>query len=240
MGRESGHFRSGSNKPGRDKMKTVKVSASILSADFGDLLKDSQRAIEAGVDMLHMDVMDGHFVPNISFGAPVIAGLKGKVNVPLDTHLMIENVEKYVPDFAKAGSSYIMFHAEAVLDPAPVIQLIRQQGCKPGMVLNPTTSPEVLKPFAKDLEYVLFMSVWPGFSGQSFIPTVVPHIAEFSKWCGSEGLSPLIAVDGGMTPQTAPAVIEAGANLLVAATAIFKAPDIQEAVRALKNAGNKN
>jgi len=221
-------------------MKPIKVSASVLSADFGNLLKDSQRAVEAGVDMLHMDVMDGHFVPNISFGAPVIAGLKGKVQVPMDTHLMIENVEKYVPDFAKAGTTYIMFHTEAVLDPVPVIQLIRQLGCKPGMVLNPTTSPELLKPFAKDLDYVLFMSVWPGFSGQSFIPEVVPHIAAFSKWCQAEALSPIIAVDGGITPQTAPRVVEAGANLLVAATAIFKAPDIKEAVAALKNAGNKN
>src|SRR6202453_3063211 len=101
-------------------MVSVKVSASILSADFGNLLHDAQKAVEAGADMLHMDVMDGHFVPNISFGAPVIAGLKGKVKVPFDTHLMIENVEKYIPDFAKAGSTYILFHAEAVLDPGAV------------------------------------------------------------------------------------------------------------------------
>jgi ribulose-phosphate 3-epimerase len=218
-------------------MRPIQVSASILSADFGDLLKNSQQAIEAGVDMLHMDVMDCHFVPNISFGAPVIAGLKGKVNVPFDTHLMIENVEKYIPDFAKAGSTYILFHAEAVLDPGAVIAQIKKLNCKPGMVLNPETSHDVLKPFAKDLDYVLFMSVWPGFSGQAFIPAVVPNIAGFSKWCQAEGLSPIIAVDGGMTPKTAPAVIEAGANLLVAATAIFKAPDMKEAVRALKNAG---
>ena len=218
-------------------MKPIQVSASILSADFGDLLGASQKAIEAGVDMLHMDVMDGHFVPNISFGAPVIAGLKGKVQVPFDTHLMIENVEKYVPDFAKAGSSYILFHAEAVLDPAAVIDQIKKLGCKPGMVLNPTTSHEVLKPFARDLDYVLFMSVWPGFSGQAFIPDVVPNIAGFSKWCAAEKLSPIIAVDGGMSPLTAPSVIEAGANLLVAATAIFKAPDMKAAVHALKTAG---
>ncbi|HVM31568.1 MAG TPA: ribulose-phosphate 3-epimerase [bacterium] len=218
-------------------MKPIQVSASILSADFGDLLDSSKKAVEAGVDMLHMDVMDGHFVPNISFGAPVIAGLKDKVPVPFDTHLMIENVEKYLPDFAKAGSRYLLFHAEAVLDPAPVIAQIKALGCKPGMVLNPATSHEVIKPFARQLDYVLFMSVWPGFSGQSFIPDVVPNLAGFSKWCAAEGLSPLIAVDGGMTPKTAPAVIEAGANLLVAATAIFKAPDMKEAVRALKNAG---
>ncbi len=221
-------------------MKPVKVSASILSADFGNLLSATQKAIDAGADMVHMDVMDGHFVPNITFGAPVIAGLKGKINVPMDTHLMIENANKYIPDFIKAGSTYILFHAEAVENPVETIHLIRQDGCKAGMVLNPTTSEEVLKPYAKDLEYVLFMTVWPGFSGQSFIPDVVPKIARFSNWCEKEKLSPLIGVDGGISPMTAPRVVEAGANLLVAATAIFKAPDMKEAIHALKNAGFKN
>ena len=221
-------------------MNPIKVSASVLSANFGDLLEDCKKAVEAGCDMLHMDVMDGHFVPNITFGAPVIAGLKGKVKVPIDSHLMIDNANKYIPDFIKAGSTYILFHAEAVENPVETIHLIRQDGCKAGMVLNPTTSEEILKPFAKDLEYILFMSVWPGFSGQSFIPEVVPKIARFSKWCEKERLSPLIAVDGGISPLTAPRVVEAGANLLVAATAIFKAPDMKEAIHALKNAGAKS
>jgi ribulose-phosphate 3-epimerase len=220
-------------------MKPIKVSASILSADFGDLLKNSQQAIDAGCDMLHMDVMDGHFVPNITFGAPVIAGLKGKIKVPMDTHLMIENADKYIPDFIKAGSSYILFHTEAVENPTSTIHLIKQDGCKAGMVLNPATSEEILKPFVKQLDYVLFMSVWPGFAGQTFMPEVVPKIARFSKWCEKEGLSPEIAVDGGISPKTAASVVEAGATLLVAATAIFKAPDMKEAVHALKNAGNK-
>jgi ribulose-phosphate 3-epimerase len=184
-----------------------------------------------------MDVMDGHFVPNLTFGAPLIASLKGKVPVPMDAHLMIENANKYIPDFAKAGASYILFHAEAVEDPKETLQLIKKNGCKPGMVVNPTTPEELLMLFAKELDYVLFMSVWPGFAGQSFIPEVVPKIARFSKWCQKEGFSPLIAVDGGITPKTAPAVVEAGANLLIAATAIFKAPDMKEAVAALKSAG---
>jgi ribulose-phosphate 3-epimerase len=218
---------------------SVQVSASILSADFGDLLGASKKAVEAGVDMLHMDVMDGHFVPNITFGAPVIAGLKGKVGVPLDTHLMILNADKYIPDFLKAGSTYVLFHAEAVESPNDTIHLIRQDGGRPGMVLNPDTSEEVVKPYVQHLDYVLFMSVWPGFAGQSFIPDVVPKIARFSRWCQKEGLSPLIAVDGGISPKTAPQVVEAGANLLVAATAIFKAPDMKEAVAALKSAGKK-
>ena len=218
-------------------MRPIKVSASILSADFGNLLKNAQQAIEAGCDMLHMDVMDGHFVPNISFGAPVIAALKGKVNVPVDTHLMIENPDKYITDFVKAGSTYILVHAETLEDPVSTIKIIRSNGCKPGMVVNPGTSEEVLKPFAKNLDYVLFMSVWPGFSGQSFIPDVVPKIARFSKWCKEQDISPEIAVDGGINPKTAPSVVEAGATLLVAATAVFKAPDMKEAVHALKNAG---
>jgi ribulose-phosphate 3-epimerase len=221
-------------------MKPIKVSASILSADFGHLLEDAQKAVAAGADMVHMDVMDGHFVPNITFGAPVIAGLKGKVNVPMDTHLMIENADKYIPDFIKAGSTYILFHAEAIESPVSTIHLIKQDGAKAGMVLNPTTSEEVLKPFVKDLDYVLFMSVWPGFSGQSFIPDVVPKIARFSKWCQAQGFTPEIAVDGGISPKTAPQVVEAGATLLVAATAIFKAPDMKEAIHQLKSAGQKN
>ncbi|HVZ81560.1 MAG TPA: ribulose-phosphate 3-epimerase [bacterium] len=221
-------------------MKPIKVSASILSADFGNLLDACRKAEAAGVDMLHMDVMDGHFVPNITFGAPVLASLKGKVKVPMDAHLMIENADKYIPDFIKAGAGYILFHAEAIENPVSTIHLIRQDGCKAGMVLNPGTSEEVIKPFVKDLDYVLFMSVWPGFSGQSFIPDVVPKIARFSKWCGEQGFSPEIAVDGGISPKTAPQVVEAGANLLIAATAIFKAPDMAEAVRQLKTAGNKN
>jgi ribulose-phosphate 3-epimerase len=200
---------------------------------------DSLKAVKAGADMLHMDVMDGHFVPNITFGAPVIASLKGRVPVPIDSHLMIENAGKYIPDFAKAGSTYILFHAEAVSDPQKVITLIRSLGCRPGMVLNPDTAEDAVKPFAPSLEYILFMSVFPGFAGQSFIPSVVPKIARFSKWCRGEGLDPIIAVDGGISPQTAPSVVEAGANLLVAATAIFKAPDMAQAIRDLKNAGQR-
>jgi ribulose-phosphate 3-epimerase len=221
-------------------MKPIQVSASVLSADFGNLLDAAKKAAEAGCDMLHMDVMDGHFVPNITFGAPVIAGLKGKVKVPMDTHLMITDAPKYIPDFAKAGSSYILFHAEAVEDPGEVVKQIRALGCKPGIVLNPTTPEEVARIYAQQLDYVLFMTVWPGFSGQAFMPEVVPKIAKFSKWCEKEGLSPLIAVDGGISPKTAPQVVEAGADLLVAATAIFKAPDMKEAIHALKTAGSKH
>jgi ribulose-phosphate 3-epimerase len=182
-----------------------------------------------------MDVMDGHFVPNLTFGAPVLKCLKKRLDAPVDTHLMISDPDRYAPDFAKAGSDYLLFHAEASKDPAATLHIIRTAGSRPGMVVNPDTSEESLKPFARDLEYVLFMSVFPGFAGQKFIPAVVPKLARFSEWCKNEGLSPILAVDGGVTPDNAADLVEAGATLLVAASAIFQAPDMAEAVRKLKN-----
>jgi ribulose-phosphate 3-epimerase len=220
-------------------MKTIKVSASILAADFGNLLQDVRKALQAGADMLHMDVMDGHFVPNITFGVPVISCLKGKVRAPIDTHLMIENPDQYITDFAKAGSDYILFHAEAVEDPHKTIRSIRKNRCKPGMVLNPETSEETLMPFLKDLDYILVMSVRPGFAGQAFMPEVLPKVARISEWCRDMGLAPILAMDGGITPKTAPQAVAAGANLLVAATAIFQAPDRKKAVQGLKNIGSR-
>jgi len=212
-----------------------KVSASILSSDLSDLYHECQRALDAGVDMIHMDVMDGHFVPNLTFGAPVLKCLKKRLTAPVDTHLMISDPDRYIPDFAQAGSDYLLFHGEASKDPAATTHLIRSSGSKPGMVVNPDTSEETLKPFARDLDYVLFMSVFPGFAGQKFIPAVVPKLARFSAWCKNEGLSPILAVDGGVTPDNAADLAGAGATLLVAASAIFQAQDMADAVRRLKN-----
>lgn len=213
----------------------AKVSASILSSDLSNLYQECRRALDAGADMIHFDVMDGHFVPNLTFGAPLLKSLKKRLEAPVDAHLMISEPDRYVPDFAKAGGDYLLFHAEATSNPAHTIGLIREAGAKPGMVVNPDTDAEKLKPFAHDLDYVLFMSVFPGFAGQKFIPAVVPKVAKFTAWCREEGLSPLVAVDGGVTPDNAGPLVGAGANLLIAASAIFQAPDMAEAIRRLKN-----
>ena len=209
----------------------LKISPSLLSADFGSLGEEIRRVVAAGADMVHVDVMDGHFVPNITVGVPVVAGLRRYAEVPLEVHLMIEKPEEYVAAFADAGSDTLTIHAEATSDPHRTLEQIRAHGVTPGIALNPGTSLEVLKPVLKYTEFILVMTVDPGFGGQEFIPEMVEKVRQVRDMAGPDMN---IAVDGGIDPEPAPRVVEAGANILVAGSYIFGSNDYSCAINALR------
>lgn len=206
----------------------IQVSASILSADFGRLREEAQAVVRAGADWLHLDVMDGHFVPNLTFGGVVIESLRGVGK--LDVHAMVERPEQYVEAFARAGVSHMTVHAEACVHLQRVLASIREAGMTAGVALNPATGPQALEYVLDDLDYVLVMSVNPGFAGQAFLPAVLPKITRLRE------LAPhaRIGVDGGVTPETARLCREAGADVMIAASAIFRSDDYGGAVRALR------
>ncbi len=200
----------------------VKIAPSILSADFARL-GEAIRAIEAGgADYVHVDVMDGHFVPNISIGLPVVAALKRVSRLPLDVHLMITQPERYVADFVDAGASILSVHVEACPHLHRVIQQIRGLGARPSVTLNPATSLETVREILPFVDQVLIMSVNPGFGGQSYIPTMTDKIARLAEMIRVTGREIDIEVDGGIDASTAGDVVAAGANVLVAGTAVFK------------------
>ncbi len=205
----------------------VKIAPSILSADFANLADDVIRVQEAGADLLHIDVMDGHFVPNITFGPVVIRSIKDRVDLPFDVHLMIEEPEKYISEFADAGADLLTVHAETQPHLQRTLQAIRDHGMKAGVSLNPSTPLSFIDWVLHDLDLVLIMTVNPGFGGQSFIPTMIPKIEELAGLLEEEGLEEVvdIEVDGGVTPETAPLVVDAGADILVAGSFVFKGPD---------------
>ena len=214
------------------------LSASVLSADLSDLAAECRRTKDCGVNMIHFDVMDGHFVPNISYGAPVLKCLKKAVpDMVYDVHLMISEPARYAPDFAKAGADYITFHYEAVPDAVDkTIAAIRETGCKVGLSINPGTDPQVIFPWLDKLDLVLVMGVNPGFGGQSFMPATPERIAAIKAECVRRGLSPRIEVDGGVNAQTGALCAVAGADLLVMGSAFYGAKDpaaLAETVREL-------
>lgn len=205
----------------------TKVAASILSADLANLQQDCTRLLNAGVDLLHFDVMDGHFVPNISYGAPVLKCLHAALpDVYYDVHLMISDPARYAPDFAAAGASLITFHLEAVPDTVDeVIAAIRATGCKVGISIRPGTPVEAVFPYIGAVDLILVMSVEPGFGGQSFLPSAPARIAALRAECDRRGCDTLLEVDGGVNTETAPLCIEAGVDWLVAGSSLFHAAD---------------
>ncbi|MEK4030240.1 MULTISPECIES: ribulose-phosphate 3-epimerase [Bacillaceae] len=212
----------------------VKIAPSILSANFAKLGEEIQEVEAGGADWIHVDVMDGHFVPNITIGPLIVEAARPVTKLPLDVHLMIENPDLYIEAFAKAGADYITVHAEACPHLHRTIQLIRSFGVKPGVVLNPATPASVLEYIIEDIDLVLLMTVNPGFGGQSFIHSVVPKIREVKQMITAKGLDVLIEIDGGVNTETAKLCTDAGADVLVAGSAIYNKDDRKQAIADIK------
>jgi ribulose-phosphate 3-epimerase len=215
-------------------MNQVKIAPSLLSSDFGRLAEEIARVEEAGADWLHVDVMDGHFVPNLTLGPPVVTAIRKVAKIPLDVHLMVSNPAALAPSFVAAGAEYLTVHIEVEHHMHRLVSQIRELGAKPGVVLNPSTSLVTLEEILPEIDMVLLMSVNPGFGGQSFIPSSVDKIRRLRDMIVARQLQTLIEVDGGVNVETAPLIRQAGANVLVAGTAVFGKLDLKAAIRELR------
>lgn len=210
------------------------LAPSILSADFANLQRDVETVLQAGADWLHVDVMDGHFVPNISIGVPVVKSLRKATGAFLDVHLMISQPERYLEPFAKAGADLLNIHLEAEGDKAALLAHIRKLGKKSGLTIKPGTEPEAVFPYLPLCDMVLVMSVEPGFGGQSFMPSALPKLRTLQAEIRRQGLPCLLEIDGGITLETGPEAVVAGADILVAGSAVFGAKNVPETVAAFK------
>lgn len=212
----------------------IRIAPSILSADFGNLLHEVQEVCKAGADWIHVDVMDGVYVPNLSIGFPVLRALKGQVDKPIDVHLMITEPERYLRDFVEAGANTLVIHEESTVHLHRSIAAIKEMGILAGVALNPHTPLSVLEYIINDLDIVMLMSVNPGYGGQKFIPSVLGKIQDLKEMMARKGAQNLIEVDGGVTAENAGALVRAGANVLVSGSAIFGKPDYKAAIEAIR------
>ena len=211
------------------------IAPSVLSADFGDLRQDIEMLNRSEAEWIHVDVMDGTFVPNISFGFPVMEPLHKYATKPLDVHLMIVHPEKYVERFCDAGAWSVGFHLEAVDDPRPILQLIRNKGVRTCLTINPDIDVKRLDPYLGEVDMVLLMSVFAGFGGQKFIPETMDKLRYVRQQITERGLKTLVEIDGGVNIDNARELFEAGADVLVAGSAVFKAPNPEQAIHQMLN-----